>query len=139
MTRHSMIAGLLASTALAVPAQASEVFGQPLQGLPAASLAEVLAKPEAGKAVRLEGTIEKVCRSKGCWLALKQGEQSVHVTFAGYAFFVPKDSAGRAVVLEGKVVVKQPKPEEVAHLEGEGAGASAAARVTIEATGVELR
>lgn len=139
MTRRAVLAGLLASTALAVPAQASEVFGQPLQGLPAASLAEVLAKPEAGKAVRLEGTIERVCRNKGCWLALKQGEQTVHVTFAGYAFFVPKDAGGRAVALEGKVVVKEPKPDAVAHLQGEGAGASAAARVTIEATGVELR
>jgi hypothetical protein len=36
-------------------------------------------------------------------------------------------------------VVKQPKPDEVAHLQGEGAGQAAAADVSIEATGVELR
>jgi hypothetical protein len=134
-----LLAGLLASVALAVPGGAAELFGQPLQGLPAASLADVLAKPATGKAVRLEGVIEKVCSNKGCWLALKQGDESVHVTFAGYAFFVPKDSAGRRVTLEGKVVVKQPKPDEVAHLQGEGAGQAAAADVSIEATGVELR
>jgi hypothetical protein len=134
-----LLAGLLASVALAAPGRAAELFGQPLQGLPAASLADVLARPETGRTVRLEGVIERVCVNKGCWLALKQGDESVHVTFAGYAFFVPKDSAGRRVTLEGKVVVKQPKPDEVAHLQGEGAGASAAAKVSIEATGVELR
>ena len=139
MTRHALLAGLLASVWLGVPALAAEVYGQPLQGLPAASLADVLAKPEAGKTLRLEGTIERVCQNKGCWLALKQGERSVHVTFAGYAFFVPKDSAGRPVVLEGKVVVKPPKAEEVAHLKREGAGETAAALVSIEAAGVELR
>jgi hypothetical protein len=133
-----MLAGVLA-LAVATAARAAEVFGQPLEGLPAASLADVLARPEPGKAVRLEGTIERVCQQKGCWLALTQGAKSVHVTFAGYAFFVPKDSAGRPVVLEGKVVVKEPKPDEVAHLKGEGAGEAAAARVSIDATGVELR
>jgi hypothetical protein len=114
-------------------------FGKPLQGLPATTLEAVLSKPEPGKAVRLEGTIGAVCQNKGCWLSLKQGARSVHVTFEGYSFFLPKDAAGQPVVLEGKVVVKEPKPAEVEHLKQEGAGAAAAARVSIEATGVELR
>ena len=122
MTRHGWLAGLLAWAALAGPAQAGESFGQPLEGLPAASLSELLARPEAGKVVRLEGTVEKVCQNKGCWLALKQGEDSVHVTFAGYAFFVPKDCAGRPVALEGVVRVRDPRPDEVEHLKHEGAG-----------------
>jgi hypothetical protein len=137
--RERWLAGLLASLWLAVPARAAETFGQPLRGLPAAALADVLAKPEAGASVRLEGVIERVCQNKGCWLALKQGERSVHVTFAGYAFFVPKDSAGRPAALEGRVLVRRPDPDDVAHLKDEGAGEAAAARVSIEATGVELR
>ena len=116
-----------------------KTFGKPLAGLPVASLADVLAKPEAGRLVRLEGTIEKVCQNKGCWLTLKQGSQAVHVTFEGYSFFVPKDSSGRAVILEGKVKVTEPAAAEVAHLKREGAGDSAAARVSIEARGVEIR
>jgi hypothetical protein len=125
-----------ASAAGATPE--TTTFGRPLRGLPPTPLANVLARPEAGKAVRLEGTIERVCRNKGCWLELKQGTQSVHVTFEGYSFFVPKDSAGRAVVLEGKVVLKQPAEGEAAHKKAEGAE-RAAARVSIEATGVEIR
>jgi hypothetical protein len=126
---------------LALPASAGEArsFGKPLTGMKPTPLADVLAKPEDGKAVCIEGTVEKVCQSKGCWLELKQGERSVHVTFAGYSFFVPKDSSGSAVKLEGRVVVKQPKQDEVDHLKGEGAGKSAAAEVSIVAAGVELR
>lgn len=112
-------------------------FGKPLQGLPAASLEKVLARPEAGQNVRLEGTIERVCRNKGCWLELKQGDQSVHVTFEGYSFFVPRDAAGRRVVLEGKVLVKEPAADEAGHKKAEGAQ-RAGGRVSIEATGVEI-
>ena len=85
-----------AGTLAASPAKQ---FGKPLQGLPAVKLSDVLATPEAGRVVRLEGTIEKVCQNKGCWVTLRQGDQRVHVTFEGYSFFLPKDSAaapGRA-------------------------------------------
>ena len=99
----------------------------------------MLAKPEAGKLVRLEGTIDKVCQNKGCWLELKQQAASVHVTFENYGFFVPKDSMGKPAILEGRVVVKQPTPEDIAHLKAEGAGETVAAKVSIEATGVEIR
>lgn len=131
---------VLSALALATVASADpRTFGKPLAGLKAVPLADVLARPEAGQQVRLEGTIEKVCQNKGCWLELKQQASSVHVTFEGYGFFVPKDSMGKPVVLEGKVVVKQPTPEDVAHLKAEGAGQSVAAKVSIEATGVEIR
>ena len=46
---------------------------------------------------------------------------------------------GDTVRLEGKVKVKAPAAADVAHLKSEGAGASAASRVSVEAYGVELR
>ena len=128
---------LCAAAAPTAAAADAATFGKPLRGLPVSSLADVLARPEAGKQVRLEGTIDRVCRNKGCWLELKQGERSVHVTFEGYSFFVPKDSAGQHVALEGKVIVKDVPADEAAHKKAEGAE-RAAARVTIEATGVEI-
>jgi hypothetical protein len=138
--KRSLFLALAATTlAAAAFAEAPQTFGKPLQGLKAVSLQDVLARPEAGQLVRLEGTIDKVCQNKGCWLELKQQAASVHVTFESYGFFVPKDSMGKPVVLEGRVVVKQPTPEDVAHLKAEGAGASVAAKVSIEATGVEIR
>jgi hypothetical protein len=139
-----MIALTLAVMCLSAPAAGTpgpEVarFGKPLEGLKATPLSEVLASAKDGQVVRLEGKAEAVCKNKGCWVTLRDGEASVHVTFEGYSFFVPKDSAGKKVALEGKVKVQAPDPAEVAHLKGEGAGASAASRVTVEAYGIELR
>ena len=59
-------------------------FGKPLEGLGAVPLEQVMKNPVAGQKVRVEGTIDKVCQAKGCWIALKQGARSVHVTFEGY-------------------------------------------------------
>jgi hypothetical protein len=138
MHKRAIILGLLLGVAGLSTADEVKTFGKPLQGLPSASLEQVLAKPQAGASVRIEGTIEKACQEKGCWIEVRQGSQAVHVTFEGYSFFVPKDSAGKAVVLEGKVVVKEPDPEHSAHLKAEGAGASALSKVSIEATGIEI-
>ena len=139
MIRSLFVAASLAVLATAAAADAPRTFGKPLAGLPAVPLADVLAKPENGRTVRLEGTIERVCENKGCWLEFKQEAKSVHVTFENYGFFVPKDSIGKPVVLEGKVIVKTPDADRVAHVQSEGAGAAAAAKVSIEATGVEIR
>lgn len=138
--KRSMILLLTAGMcAFAAIAGAAQTFGKPLQGLKPVALKDVLAKPEDGQVVRIEGTIDKVCRNKGCWLELKQEASSVHVTFENYGFFVPKDSMGKPVALEGRVVVKQPTPEDVAHLKAEGGGESVGAKVSIEATGVEIQ
>ena len=127
------LAVLFAAEAIA----GSETFGKPLTGLAPTTLAAILEKPEAGKMVALEGSIKAVCQNKGCWLTFEQGDRSVHVTFEGYAFFVPKDSSGRKVRLEGRVMVKERSKEKLDHLEGEGA-TKAAAPVSIEATGVVI-
>ena len=126
-----------AAVATSVAALEAKTFGKPLKGLEPSTLESVLAKPEAGKMVALHGTIKAVCSNKGCWLTLEQGKSSVHVSFEGYSFFVPKDAAGQKVKLEGRVLVKKKSAEEVEHLESEGAKA-AAASVSIEATGVVI-
>ena len=115
----------------------SKSFGKPLKGLTTTTLAAILEKPENGKVVALEGTIKAACVNKGCWLTFEQAGANVHVTFEGYSFFVPKDSAGQKVKLEGKVVVKERSKEEIKHLESEGAKGVGGA-VSIEAAGVVI-
>jgi hypothetical protein len=140
MIARTIVASVLAFTVSpAARAGEAQTYGKPLRGLKPTPLADVLASPQDGRTVRLEGTIAAVCRRKGCWMELRQDTSAVHVTFEGYSFFLPKDAAGSDVVLEGKVVVKAPDPDDVKHLKGEGAGDAAAGRVSIEASGVELR
>lgn len=137
-----MLALTLSVMCLAAPvAQEAAVarFGKPLTGLAPTAVSEVLKSAKDGDTVRLEGKADAVCKAMGCWVTVKQGDASVHVTFEGEGFTIPKDSAGKQVVVEGKVKVKAPDPGTVAHLKGEGAGESAASRVSVEAYGIELR
>lgn len=54
------------------------------------------------KEVKLIGQVESVCQSSGCWLDISIGNnQVVHVTFKDEAFVVPKDLAGKMVMIEG--------------------------------------
>ena len=54
--------------------------------------------------VKTKGKIVSVCQKKGCWMKVDMGEgKTMRVTFKDYGFFVPKDAAGKEVVLEGKV------------------------------------
>ncbi len=50
----------------------------------------------------IQGKINEVCTSKGCWLSmdLPNGE-SMRVTFKDYGFFVPTNSQGFPIILEG--------------------------------------
>ncbi|QMW04352.1 DUF4920 domain-containing protein [Spirosoma foliorum] len=51
---------------------------------------------------KVEGTVESVCKVKGCWMKVKTGDgQTMRVTFKDYGFFVPKDIVGKTVVVEG--------------------------------------
>jgi hypothetical protein len=139
MRLASFVLALALAPLAAQAADGPRTFGQPLTGRKATPLADVLAAPKDGQPVCLEGTVSAVCQNKGCWMELQQAGQAVHVTFEGYSFFVPKDSAGKAVKLEGRLLVQQPKPDEVEHMQAEGAGAAAASKVQVVATGVELR
>jgi hypothetical protein len=133
-----MAAGVLLLVLSAPPPSEPARFGRKLEGLAVTPLAEVLARPSPGRRVRLEGRVDKVCRRKGCWLELVDGSSAVQVRFEGYAFFVPADLVGKRVALEGRLVVEEPEAGDVAHLKEEGAGAAAAARVSVEASGVEV-
>lgn len=54
--------------------------------------------------VKVVASVEEVCQMKGCWMNVKgetTAENPIMVRFKDYGFFVPKDIAGREVVIEG--------------------------------------
>ncbi len=52
--------------------------------------------------VKLIGKVENVCQASGCWLDMDLGDgKTLHVTFKDEAFVVPKDMAGKIVLIEG--------------------------------------
>ncbi|NND33844.1 MAG: DUF4920 domain-containing protein [Saprospiraceae bacterium] len=67
---------------------------------------------------KVAGQIDDVCQVKGCWMNVsgKTSEnQSVFVKFKDYGFFVPKDAAGKDVVIEGVAYREITPVEELRH------------------------
>lgn len=81
----------------------------------------------------ISGTIEEVCQAKGCWMTLQANEDSdnVFIKFLDYAFFVPKDAAGKKAVVKGKVYNNITSVDELQHYaEDKGKSADEVAAIT---------
>ncbi|PSL07893.1 DUF4920 domain-containing protein [Cecembia rubra] len=51
---------------------------------------------------KVKGEIKEVCSMKGCWMTIDlPNGQTMRVTFKDYGFFVPKNSQGYPVIIEG--------------------------------------
>ena len=79
--------------------------GAPIGDSPVVDLADALESVStyADQTVTVEGTVNRVCQMKGCWMELMPdgADRGIRVTFKDYAFFVPTDSGGAAARLEG--------------------------------------
>lgn len=131
---------------------APEVFGAPLQaeGRAFVALTDILANPESftGSDVLTTGVVRASCLKKGCWMEIRPEDDragaSITVRFKDYGFFVPLDSRGASVKLDGHAKVVTLSPTEVARLEEEGASFAekqpdgSVRQVEFTATGVEM-
>ncbi len=128
-------------TAEHVPGTEARAFGQPLSSNPLTPLAAITGAPNdfEGRTVKTEGTITQVCQRMGCWMELQaEGTPPVRVPMAGHSFFLPRDVSGRPATVEGTVGLRTLSEAERAHLESEGATATARA-LEITASGVVVR
>lgn len=68
--------------------------------------------------VKVRGTVDAVCQAKGCWMNLvsgKEGQEKMMVQFKDYGFFMPKDIAGREVVIDGYAYYEVTPVDELRH------------------------
>jgi Domain of unknown function (DUF4920) len=78
------------------------------------------------KTLKLEGEVESVCQAAGCWMKLKlENGETMRVSFKDYGFFVPKNIAGKKVIIEGTAKVTETSVDELKHY-AEDAGKSKA-------------
>lgn len=74
--------------------------------------------------VQFQSKVEAVCAKKGCWMTLNLAEdQTAHVTFKDYGFFVPKDSQGHKMLVNGIAFIEEIDVETLRHY-AEDAGKS---------------
>ena len=68
--------------------------------------------------MKLVGKVTEVCQAKGCWMNVVadngQGEP-IFVQFKDYGFFMPKDCAGKKVILDGIAYKEITSVDELRH------------------------
>lgn len=81
---------------------------------------------------QLVGEIKEVCQAKGCWMKVQlESNEEVFVRFKDYGFFVPKDGAGKKVVMNGAAFFEEMSVEDQKHYaEDEGASEDELAQIT---------
>lgn len=69
--------------------------------------------------VKVKAKVTGVCQAKGCWMNLTstsvENENQLFVKFKDYGFFMPKDIAGREVIVEGKAYKEVTLVDELRH------------------------
>ena len=117
--------GLSACASTTQPPQA--VYGRPpaLTSTPL-NLQQATAEANVGQTLAVKGPAAEVCQNKGCWMVLTEGARSIRVTFQDYSFFVPKDIAGKTVVVEGVLSRKLLSADEAKHYADESPSGAAA-------------
>ncbi|MFT0715958.1 DUF4920 domain-containing protein [Flagellimonas lutimaris] len=81
---------------------------------------------------QIVGEIKEVCQSKGCWMKVQlESNDEVFVRFKDYGFFVPKDAAGKKVVMNGAAFFEEMTVDDQRHYaEDEGASEDELAQIT---------
>ena len=67
----------------------------------------------------MRAKVSDVCQTKGCWMnlvnATESNQEEMFVQFKDYGFFMPKDLAGKEVIVEGKAYSESTSVEELRH------------------------
>jgi hypothetical protein len=70
----------------------------------------------ADQTITTEGTIKKVCQKKGCFFIMETADnQQVRISFKDYGFFIPTNTAGSKVKLNGVFTVKEISEKDAKH------------------------
>jgi membrane-bound lytic murein transglycosylase len=121
-------------------AEVVEIYGDTITeegAIPTVELAALMADADS-KELKLVGTIEECCQKKGCWMKVDLGDgKTMRVTFKDYGFFVPKDAAGRQVIMDGVATFEETSVEALKHY-AEDAGKSKEEIAAITAPAKEL-
>jgi hypothetical protein len=97
-----------------VPGNYGNIIQEEKVVTPVEMVAEVEAKGTfSGK---ISGEIKEVCTKKGCWFSMElPNGQSMRVTFKDYGFFIPTNSQGFPIVLEGIATLSETDVETLRH------------------------
>ena len=104
------------------------------EAIDASTMTEKFKNMQVGDSLdsKMIAKVDEVCQAKGCWMRLDLGnDEQVMVKFKDYGFFMPKNIAGKEVIVNGKAYVTEVSVEEQRHyLEDAGKSAEEIAAIT---------
>ncbi len=113
-----LIAGSITLAAQDEPSSDEMHFGEKITADGAMKFKKLYKKMKKtdGMEAKVRGKITSVCQAKGCWMTMAKGDKEMFVKFKDYGFFMPKDIAGREVIMEGTAYREVVSVEELRHL-----------------------
>lgn len=95
-------------------------FGEKITADGAISYSSLVEKMTGDENVdaKVRGKVTSVCQVKGCWITItpeKEGDPEMFVKFKDYGFFMPKDIAGREVIMDGYAFIETTSVDELKH------------------------
>ena len=95
-------------------------FGAKINAKNAISYDEMLTQMQGKERLKtkVKAKVASVCQVKGCWMnvvSASPGKEMMFVKFKDYAFFMPKDLAGKEVVMEGEAFYETTPVDELKH------------------------
>lgn len=125
-------------------------YGEVVKGDEVTNSAEMISTIETAGTFKgkISGEIKEVCTKKGCWMTIElPNGEAMRVTFKDYGFFVPTNSQGFPVILEGVATLTETDVATLQHFaEDQGKSAAEVAaitepkrEITFEATGVIIK
>jgi hypothetical protein len=97
---------------------------------------------------KIQGEIKEICTKKGCWFSMDlPNGSSMRVTFKDYGFFLPTNSQGFPIIMQGEATMTETDVETLRHYaEDQGkskeeveAITEPKREITFEATGVLIK
>ena len=128
----SLVAVFSASVLMAqppdVPADKGATFGEKITAEEAVQLPMMMRSLKAqgkGKvmATKVQGEVVQVCEKEGCWLKMKNGDETIMVKMRDHAFLVPVALKGKTIVVKGDAQIKETSVADLKHY-AEDAGKS---------------
>lgn len=111
-----------------VPADKGAEFGEKVtveSAVPVSQMAKVVQNKEGEKKmnVKVKGEVTQVCEAEGCWLKMKNGDETIMVRMKDHKFLVPTIMKGKTIVVEGEAEYKETSVAQLKHY-AEDAGKS---------------
>jgi hypothetical protein len=111
-----------------VPANKGDKFGTEVtveNAVPVEEMVKSLKADQKASDVKIKGEVTQVCEAEGCWLRMKNGNETIMVRMKDHKFFVPTVMKGKTIVVQGAAQVKETSVAQLKHY-AEDAGKSKA-------------